>query len=125
MVGGEWLTEEAEIKQGIIKAFQLQFTDPGSWHPSILGIKFATLERFEAANLEGIFTEEEVLVALKDLNGDKALGPDGFTVVFWQSSWDIVRGEVMGMFTDFFANGKFVCSINSTFLVLIPKEGGA
>ena len=90
-----------------------------------MGIKFATLERSEAANLEGIFTEEEVLVALKDLNGDKAPGPDGFIVAFWQSSWDIVRGEVMGMFRDFFANGKFVCNINSTFLVLIPKKGGA
>ena len=81
-VGSEWLIEEAEIKQGIGKAFQLQFTDQGSWHPSILGIQFATLERFEAAKLEGIFTEEEVLAALKDMNGDKSPGPDGFTVVF-------------------------------------------
>ena len=31
----------------------------------------------------------------------------------------------MGMFRDFFANGKFVHSMNSTFLVLIPKKGGA
>ena len=83
---GVWLTEEAEIKQGIIKAFQLQFTDLRSWHPSILGIQFATLERSEAAKLEGIFTEEEVLVALKELNGDKAPGLDGFTAAFWQSS---------------------------------------
>ena len=105
--------------------FQVQFTDPGSWRPSILRIQFATLERSEAAKLEGIFTEEEVLAALKDMNGDKALGPDGFTAAFWQSYWDIVRGEVMGMFRDFFATGKFVRSINSTFLVLIPKKRGA
>ena len=75
--------------------------------------------------MEGIFIEEEVLAALKDMNGDKALGPDGFTTAFWKSCWDIVRGEVMGMFRDFFATGKFVCSINSTFLVLIPKKRGA
>ena len=30
----------------------------------------------------------------------------------------------MGMFRAFFANGKFVCSMNSTFLVLIQKKGG-
>ena len=48
-VDGVWLTEETEIKQGITKAFQLQFMDPGSWRPSILEIQFATLERFEAA----------------------------------------------------------------------------
>ena len=98
--------------------------DPGSWCPSILGIQFATLERSEATKLEGIFTEEELLAALKDMNVDKAPRPDGFTTAFWQSSRDIVRGEVMGMFRDFFAAGKFVRSLNSTFLVLIPKKGG-
>ena len=90
-----------------------------------MGIQFATLERSKAAKLEGIFTEEEVLVAVKELNGDKAPGPNGFTAAFWQSSWDIIRGEVMGMFRDFFANGKFVRCMNSTFLVLILKKGGA
>ena len=59
------------------------------------------------------------------MNGDKAPELDEFTTTFWPSSWDIVRGEVMGMFKDFFANGKFVCNINFTFLVLIPKKGVA
>ena len=74
--------------------------------------------------MEGIFTKEEVLVALKELNGDKAPGPDGFISAFWQSSWDIVRGEVMGMFRDFFANGKFVHSMNFHFLGSHPKKRG-
>ena len=30
----------------------------------------------------------------------------------------------MGMFRDFCATEKFVHSLNSTFLVLIPKKGG-
>ena len=32
--------------------------------------------------LEAHFSEEEVFGALSDLNGDKAPGPDGFTMVF-------------------------------------------
>ena len=124
-VDGVSLIEDVEIKQGIARAFQLQFTDPRSWHPSIMGIQFATLDRSEAANLEGIFTEEEVLEALMDMNGDKAPGPNGFTIAFWQSSWDVIRGEVMGMFRDLFAIGKVIRNLNSTFLVLIPKKGGA
>ena len=90
------MTKEAKIKQGIAKAFQLQFTDPRSWCPFILGIQFVTLERSEAAKMEGIFTEEEVLATLKDMNGDKAPGPDGFTVALWQSSWDIVEVKSWG-----------------------------
>ena len=33
--------------------------------------------------LEGSFSKEEVFKALSELNGDKALGPDGFTMTFW------------------------------------------
>ena len=34
--------------------------------------------------------------ALSDLNGDKAPGPDGFSLSFWQFSWDFVKDEVIG-----------------------------
>ena len=40
----------------------------------------------EALRLEVPFTKEEVHVALADMNGDKAPGPNGFTAVFWQFS---------------------------------------
>ena len=33
--------------------------------------------------LEGSFSKEEVFTTLSELNGDKALGPDGFTMTFW------------------------------------------
>ena len=34
--------------------------------------------------LEALFSEEEVFGALSDLNGDKAPGPYGFSMAFWQ-----------------------------------------
>ncbi|RVW28251.1 putative glucan 1,3-alpha-glucosidase [Vitis vinifera] len=71
------------------------------------------------------FTKEEIYVALMDMNGDKALGPDGFTVAFWQSSWELVKEEIMDLFREFYDQCSFAKSLNSTFLVLIPKKGGA
>ena len=44
---------------------------------------------------------------------------------FWQFCWDFVKDEVLGFFKDFFERGKFVRSLNTTFLVLIPKKCGA
>ena len=41
---------------------------------------------------------------------------------FWQFCWDFVKDEVLGFFKDFFERGKFVRSLNTTFLVLIPKK---
>ncbi|KAL6332404.1 hypothetical protein AAG906_004980 [Vitis piasezkii] len=38
------------------------------------------------ARLEEPFSEEEISSALFELNGDKASGPDGFTIAFWQFS---------------------------------------
>ena len=60
-----------------------------------------------------------------DLNGDKAPELDGFPIAFWQVSWDFVKEEVMGFFKEFYEQNKFVRSLNSTFLILIPKKGDA
>ena len=34
-------------------------------------------------------------------NGDKAPGPDGFTVAFWQRCWEIVKEDILDMFKEF------------------------
>ncbi|RVX05699.1 LINE-1 reverse transcriptase-like [Vitis vinifera] len=69
--------------------------------------------------------EEEVFDALVGCNRDKAPGPDGFSMAFWLFAWDFVKADVMGFFKEFHENGKFVKSLNATFLVLIPKKVGA
>ena len=70
------------------------------------------------------FTEEEVFDALLGCNGDKAPGPDGFSMAFWQFAWDFMKADVMCFFKEFYENGKFVKSLNATFMVLIPKKAG-
>ena len=60
-----------------------------------------------------------------EMSGDKAPGPDGFTMAFWQSSWDFVKKEILEMFKEFHEQGSFLKSLDNTFLVLIPKKGGA
>ncbi|RVW65596.1 putative ribonuclease H protein [Vitis vinifera] len=124
-VNGNWLSEEQEIQRGVVRAFQSLLSDPGGWRPSVDNLEFDSIGVEEAARLELMFTVEEVFLALSELNGDKAPGPDGFTLAFWHFCWDFVKDEIMGLFKDFFERGKFVRSLNTTFLVLIPKKGGA
>ena len=88
-------------------------------------MNISRLNDMEASSLEIPFSVEEVSSALSDLNGDKAPGSDGLTVAFWQLCWDIVRDDVMRMFRDFHEARKFVRSLNSMFIVMIPKKGGA
>ena len=71
------------------------------------------------------FSEEEIHSALLELNGDKATGPDGFTVAFWQACWDFVKEKILELFKEFCDQRSFAKSLNTTFLVLISKKGGA
>ena len=92
------------IKEGVAGAFQLLLSETGDWRLSIEGLVFSTLS---------------------SLCGDKALGLNGFTLAFWQNCWDVVKSEVMGFFGDFYEMGCFERSLNATFIVSVPKKGGA
>ncbi|GJX68841.1 sodium/hydrogen exchanger 6 [Tanacetum coccineum] len=49
-------------------------------------------------------SDSEIKDALFSIGDDKAPGPDGFTVVFFKKSWDIVGGEIINAVRDFFSN---------------------
>ena len=72
-----------EVKVGIVKAVKDLFGDLGGWRASLKGLNFSRLNDMEAFSLEVSLTEDEVHGALTDPNGDKAPGPDGFTMAFW------------------------------------------
>ena len=67
----------------------------GGWKPKIDALMFERLEEGDVEGLEKPFTEEEVFRALLGCCGEKAPGPDGFSMTFWQFSWEFVKEEVM------------------------------
>ena len=52
----------------------------GAGRFGLWGVPFSRINKVEASNLEQPLTEEEVFLALSDLNGDKAHGRDDFAV---------------------------------------------
>ncbi|XP_028945660.1 uncharacterized protein [Malus domestica] len=66
-------------------------------------------------------SEEEIKAAVHQMGGLKAPGPDGFQGIFYHSFWDIIVAEVNGLVMDFMQGVGNSRSINSTYLVLIPK----
>ncbi|RVW97910.1 Transposon TX1 uncharacterized 149 kDa protein [Vitis vinifera] len=124
-INGIKLTEEREIREGVVNAFMQQFSESSGWKADIGSLSFNQICVQEAEMLEAPFSEGEVQSALMEMNGDKAPGPDGFSVFFWQCCWDFVKEEILEMFKEFHDQNTFLKSINNTFLVLIPKKGGA
>ncbi|RVW79819.1 hypothetical protein CK203_047621 [Vitis vinifera] len=74
-------------------AFQHLLSDSDDWCPSLDGLVFKRLVGEEAARLEEAFSDEEVVFTLFDLSGNKASGSNGYSLAFWQSSWEFVKEE--------------------------------
>ena len=123
-INGVWLSEEQEVREGVANAYQQMLSEDSNWKAAIGRLQLDQLSHQEAENLEIPFYEEEVHYALMDMNGDKAPGLDGFTMAFWQNCWDFVKEEVIEMFKEFHEQSSFLKSLNTTFLVLLPKKGG-
>jgi len=75
--------------------------------------------------MERAFEEEEVRNVVSTMDGDKAPGPDGFSMAFFKECWDVLRGDIMEVFQEFFIGGSFEKSLNVSFISLIPKIPGA
>ena len=123
-INGVWAIEKRALRQNIVNAFKDLLTDKRDWRANFDGLIFSILDEDEAVGEEP-FSLEEVQYVLRDLNGDKALRSNGLTLAFWQFNWDIVKEDVMRMFWEFHETGKFVRSINTKFIVMIPKKRGA
>ncbi|KAJ9674856.1 hypothetical protein PVL29_024033 [Vitis rotundifolia] len=125
LINGERLSEEQEVREGIVNNFQQLLSEDARWKAEIGGIQLDQISQLEAENLEVPFDEAEIFSALLEVDGDKAPGPDGVTAAFWHTCWDFAKEEILEMFKEFHENGSFLKSLNNTFLVLIPKKYGA
>lgn len=72
--------------------------------------------------LTDIPTSEEIKKVVFSFEGSKALGPNGFPLLFFQWFWDIVGEDVEKAVKDFFCSRNILKELNATFLVLIPKK---
>ena len=121
-INGRKLEKEAEIRDGLVAAFQNLFSATGGWSPPFPDMAFNEIGSEEADRLDERFSEEEIWTAISGLNSDKAPSPDGFLIDLGGFSWDFVKKEVLGFFKEFHELSRFVKNLNATFLVLIPKK---
>jgi hypothetical protein len=56
--------------------------------------------------LERDFEENEVWEVVKGMEGDKAPGPDGFSMAFFQACWVVVKDDVMAVFLNSSEDGN-------------------
>lgn len=64
----------------------------------------------------------EFTQAVKGMHPDKASGPDGLNLGFFQHFWDLIGKEVFLCCKQWLSDGTFSAGVNDTTIVLIPKK---
>jgi hypothetical protein len=56
------------------------------------------------------------------MENNKAPGPDGFPVKKFQNFWDLIKGDLMGLFRSFFNADLPLLNLNYGTIILLPKK---
>jgi hypothetical protein len=124
-INGELSTDLEAISDHITLVYNRLFTEEESQRPLLAGLDFSMISDEDVVWLERSFDEDEVVGVVFGFNGDKASAPDGFTMGFFQSCWDVVHTDIMAFLKDFHGCYSFEKSLNATFVSLTPKKSEA
>ncbi|XP_026429943.1 uncharacterized protein LOC113326421 [Papaver somniferum] len=119
-IGDELVSDRGRLEDHIVKYYKTLFTEEEVIRPDLEGIEFDSITSTEASILEANFTEEEVLHAISDIANDKAPGPDGFLILFFQKCWRFIKEDIMSTVKEFCTTGTINSKHNSTFITLVP-----
>ncbi|XP_073362867.1 uncharacterized protein [Aegilops tauschii subsp. strangulata] len=97
-VGNEVALDQSRKEEIFADAFQnLLGTDHVRRHT--LDLRYLGMEESDLSELEGIFLEEEVWNAVKEMHPDRAPGPDGFIALFCQRAWPVIKNDILAALT--------------------------
>ena len=78
--------------------------------------------REELRHLDDQISETEIQAALSDMPKNKASGPDGFPIEFYQHFWVLTKGDIMAVIKAFQEQGCSLAPLNKAAITLIPKK---
>ncbi|GJT12741.1 RNA-directed DNA polymerase, eukaryota, reverse transcriptase zinc-binding domain protein [Tanacetum coccineum] len=69
-------------------------------------------------------TDDEIKDALRDIDDNKALGPDGFTSKFFKASWQTTGKDLCAVVKEFFSSGKiaFIDGRHNSDIIMVAQE---
>ncbi|CAN0921774.1 Transposon TX1 uncharacterized 149 kDa protein [Linum grandiflorum] len=121
-VHGNQIVGQHNLAREAVSFYQSLYTDSSKLRAFPEGLIFGGVPSDSADGLLCKFSEEEIYGVVRSCAGDKAPGPDGFSMEFFKRNWSIVKGDVCTAFQEFFDCASIPHSMNSSFIVLIPKK---
>ncbi|XP_077224226.1 uncharacterized protein LOC143857676 [Tasmannia lanceolata] len=101
-VNGLRRNTKEDVSSAIVDFYTKLYASEGSLRPIPEGVEFNSLNLEASSSLEQPFSEEEIEKGLFSIPKDKAPGPDGFCLAFFQSCWSVVKRDIFRFFKEFF-----------------------
>ena len=114
-----------EIKKEIVTFYENLYAESEEWRPHLEMENCPRISVGDNSMMEAPFEPHEILESIKACAGDKAPGPDGFSMEFFKQCWDIINVDLVAAIQNFHEKCFFEKSLNATFIALIPKKVGA
>lgn len=116
---GRFIERPEKVKEEMAHFFENLYTSDHFHKPSLDGVHFLSISPQIQTWMEREFETDEVDKVLRECEGDKAPGPNGFSFSVTKAEWEFLREDFYEMLTEFHSRGKLNREINATFLTLI------
>ena len=117
--------EGVEMAAQVFQFYKTLYQESKEWRPFVESLEFDQIGEMERGWLERRFEKDEIPLVVREMEGDKTLSPDGFSMNFFYHCWRVVDRDVLAVFEEFYQHYKFEKSLNATFIALIPKKNDA
>jgi len=114
---------QQNLKEYITKFYKDLFGPPEDNHFSLNNRRddIPQVSQPENEFLTAPFTEKEIREAIFSMEHNKALGPDGFPIEFYQHFCEVIKGDLINMFHDMHSGDLPLFSLNFGVISLLPK----
>jgi hypothetical protein len=119
---GSWISDRQLIGNAFCHHFAHLFSTSETSEPSnFLNLFEPLISDALNQDLCAIPSEQQIYDALLSISATKAPGLDGFTTLFYQTYWNIVKEVVLNCVWEFFRGNYLLREQNHTFIALIRK----
>ena len=116
------ITDCRGIKDSAINYFSSHFAPPPVvLDPPSLCSPPCLVSESQCASLCSPPSLDELKLVVFGLKPNSSPGPDGFTGIFFQKCWDIIKDDLLEGVIDFFSGSDLPLGFSHTLLALIPK----
>jgi hypothetical protein len=121
---GTKIIEDADLKKYITSYYKGLFGSPRDKNFQLdESIRDGIPQVIDAENetLTQQFMDEEIKGVIFQIEHNKAPGPDGFLLEFYQVFWELIKHDLMALFQEFQKGNLLLYSLNFGTIILLPK----